>query len=109
MLFSDGKRQSSVTSRENQLLTFTLRHTKSEETFNEPIQEWEMTSDMATRDYSGMFIFKLIPCVVDHVSVHSLHTKFLFSFSSDGTLWLHLCFYMTIFYVFLIFVKSFLI
>lgn len=62
---TDGKRQSTVESRDNQLLTFTLRHVKSEATYNEPIQEWEMTSDMAVRDYSGTYVFNLIPCVVD--------------------------------------------
>lgn len=80
---TDGKRRSTVVSRETQLLTFTLRHVKSEETYNEPIQEWEMTSDMAVRDYSGTYVFNLIPCVVDeNVVSHVLLFCSLFTWSA---------------------------
>jgi len=48
-------------------MTFTLRHIKSDKTYNEPRQDWEMTSDMAFRDYSGTYTFKMIPCVVENV------------------------------------------
>ena len=45
-----------------------LRLIRSDPSFAEPEQLWQFTSDFAMRDYSGQFVFKLIPCTVPDVS-----------------------------------------
>uniref|UniRef100_A0A8C6XPC6 FRAS1 related extracellular matrix 3 n=1 Tax=Naja naja TaxID=35670 RepID=A0A8C6XPC6_NAJNA len=44
-------------------LTFTLNLSQSEQTFNQPMQQWKFLSDFAVRDYSGTYTVKLLPCV----------------------------------------------
>ncbi|CAN8012309.1 unnamed protein product, partial [Ixodes pacificus] len=65
ILESRGLRKMSyVTSEEQPDLTFTLRLIRSDKTFNEAQQEWELTSDVAVKDYSGTYKINLVPCTV---------------------------------------------
>ncbi|XP_037533536.1 FRAS1-related extracellular matrix protein 2b isoform X2 [Nematolebias whitei] len=43
-------------------LTFNLSLVRSEPTYSQPIQQWTFISDLAVRDYSGIYTVKLIPC-----------------------------------------------
>ncbi|KAK9398840.1 FRAS1-related extracellular matrix protein 2 [Crotalus adamanteus] len=54
---------SMVMSSDHPGLTFTLTLSQSEQTFNQPMQQWKFLSDFAVRDYSGTYTVKLIPCV----------------------------------------------
>ncbi|XP_039606137.1 FRAS1-related extracellular matrix protein 3 [Polypterus senegalus] len=53
---------SMVMSADHPGLTFTLSLTRTEPTFNQPVQLWSFVSDFAVRDYSGTYTVKLIPC-----------------------------------------------
>ncbi|XP_064481470.1 FRAS1-related extracellular matrix protein 2-like isoform X1 [Ornithodoros turicata] len=67
----ERKRVSHVTSVEQPDMTFTLRLINSEKTFLEPQQEWEITSDVAVKDYSGTYKINLIPCTVREETEYS--------------------------------------
>ncbi|XP_013926262.1 PREDICTED: FRAS1-related extracellular matrix protein 2-like [Thamnophis sirtalis] len=54
---------SMVMSSDHPGLTFILNLSQSEQTFNQPMQQWKFLSDFAVRDYSGTYTVKLIPCV----------------------------------------------
>ncbi|XP_026524411.1 FRAS1-related extracellular matrix protein 3 [Notechis scutatus] len=54
---------SMVMSSDHPGLTFTLNLSQSEQTFNQPMQQWKFLSDFAVRDYSGTYTVKLLPCV----------------------------------------------
>ncbi|KAM4706610.1 FRAS1-related extracellular matrix protein 3 [Discoglossus pictus] len=43
-------------------LTFSLSLLRSEQSFNQPVQQWSFISDFAVRDYSGTYTVKIIPC-----------------------------------------------
>ena len=49
-------------------MTFSLKLIKTEATYEQPEQSWLFTSKYAAHDYSGIFLFNLIPCIVATVS-----------------------------------------
>ncbi|KAL3878630.1 hypothetical protein ACJMK2_030964 [Sinanodonta woodiana] len=53
---------SRVTSPYQPGLTFTLSLLRSEPSFENPEQAWEFISNMAVKDYSGLYLIHLIPC-----------------------------------------------
>ncbi|XP_043215814.1 FRAS1-related extracellular matrix protein 2-like [Amphibalanus amphitrite] len=63
--------RSRVTSNDHTEMSFTLRLTHSEPTFEQPTQQWEFVSDFAARDYSGNFSVLLVPCLAEEAVLFS--------------------------------------
>ncbi|KAI5930317.1 FRAS1-related extracellular matrix protein 2 [Manis javanica] len=62
---------STITSAHHPSLTFSLHLLRSEPTYNQPVQQWDFTSDFAVRDYSGTYTVKLLPCTTpSHQEYH---------------------------------------
>lgn len=66
-IFLEERLSSEVASPQNPGLKFTLKLIRSDPTFAEPEQLWQIVSNYAVRDYSGTYIFKLIPCLAAEV------------------------------------------
>ena len=52
-------------------LTMTLSLIRSDQTYSEPEQLWQFVSNFAVRDYSGLYIVRLVPCTVTEVRLRS--------------------------------------
>lgn len=68
----DGKAKSEVVLRGRPGLPFTLKLIRSDPTYAEPEQLWQMESKYAVRDYTGSYVFKMIPCTVSGEEEFSL-------------------------------------
>lgn len=68
-VFSGTEATAQVISRERPHLSFRLKLSSSEQTYNYPQQSWQFQSQYALRDYTGVYFIKLIPCTADEVGV----------------------------------------
>ncbi|XP_068203768.1 FRAS1-related extracellular matrix protein 2-like [Palaemon carinicauda] len=64
--------KSTVTSEDHPDLTFSLTLVKSQPTYTNPQQNWQFVSDYAVRDYSGLYIVRLLPCTENEDLLYSL-------------------------------------
>ena len=60
--------ESIVMSPDQPSLTMTLKLIRSDQTYAEPEQLWQFVSNFAVRDYSGLYIVRLVPCTVTEVN-----------------------------------------
>ena len=65
--FAASRAESIVMSPDQPSLTMTLSLIRSDQTYSEPEQLWQFVSNFAVRDYSGLYIVRLLPCTVTEV------------------------------------------
>lgn len=67
-----SRAESIVMSPDQPSLTMTLSLIRSDQTYSEPEQLWQFVSNFAVRDYSGLYIVRLVPCTVTEDIEYSL-------------------------------------